>query len=120
MTTIWKYLVIILLEKITHLTLNVGEFAFIKNTLPIKLIILKYLQEYITFEIRIGRKCCKFICLYRSSSQTNDKLESFLKTFELTFDKIHKDNPFMIPELGYFNGKSKSLMLQRVIMNYIN
>ena len=32
-TTIWKYLVTILLETITHLTLNMGEFAFvIKNT----------------------------------------------------------------------------------------
>ena len=98
-----------------------GEVCvYYKNTLPFKIINIKYLQECITFEIRIGRKCCKFICLYRSSSQTNDKLESFLKTFELTFDKIDKDNPFMIPELGYFNGKSKSLMLQRVIMNYIN
>ena len=32
MTTIWKDLVTLLLEKITHLTLNAGEFAFIIKT----------------------------------------------------------------------------------------
>ena len=51
----------------------------------------------------IGRKCCKFMCLYRSPSQTNDKFESFLKNFELTLDKIHEDKPFMISVLGDFN-----------------
>ena len=65
-----------------------------------KLVNIKYLQECITFEIRIGRKCCKFICLYRSSIQTNDVFESFLKNFELTLDKIHEDNPFMISALA--------------------
>ena len=67
-----------------------GEFAFmIKNTLPFKIINIKYLQECIKFEIRIRRKCCKFICLYRSPSQISDKFESFLKNFGLTLDKIH-------------------------------
>ena len=86
-----------------------GEFAFIiKNTLPFKIINIKYLQECIKFEIRIGRKCCKFICLYRSPSQTNDEFESFLKSFELTLDKIHEDNPFMVSVLGDFNAKSNN------------
>ena len=31
-TIIWKYLVATLLEKITHLTLNLGEFVFIIKT----------------------------------------------------------------------------------------
>ena len=56
-----------------------GVCVYYKNTLPFKIINIKYLQECITFEIRIGRKCCKFICLYRSPSQTNDEFESFLK-----------------------------------------
>ena len=54
------------------------------------------------------RKCCKFICLYKSLSQINDEFESFLKRFELTFDKIHEDNPFMISVLGDFNAKSNN------------
>ena len=56
-----------------------GVCFYYKNTLPFKLINIKCLQECITSEIRIGRKCCKFICLYRSPSQTSDEFESFLK-----------------------------------------
>ena len=52
------------------------------------------------------RQCCKFICLYRSPSQTNDKLESFLKIFELTLDKIHEEKPFMISTLGNFESNN--------------
>ena len=103
MATIWKYLVKILLEKINYLT---WESLRLKNTLSFKLVNTKHLQECITFEIRIGRKCCKSICLYRSPSQTNDEFESFLKIFELTLDKIHEGNPFLISVLGDFNGKS--------------
>ena len=72
------------------------DCIYYKNTLPFKIIKRKYLQECITFEIRIGRKYCKFICLYSCPSQTNDEFESFLKTFELNLDKIYDDNPFTI------------------------
>ena len=41
-------------------------------------------------------------------SQTNDEFESFLKNFELSVDKIHEDNPFMISVLGDFNAKSNN------------
>ena len=85
-----------------------GVCFYYKNILPFELINIRYLQECITFEMRIGRKCCKFICLYRSPSQTNDEFESFLKNFELTLDKIHEDNPFMISVLGDFNAKSNN------------
>ena len=135
MTTTCKYLVTILLEKITHYNTKRGVVCvYYKNTRPFKLINTKYLQESITFEIGIGRKCYKFICRYRSPSQTNDKFESFLKNFELTLEKIHEDNPFMISALGDFNTKSKnwcknditshdgpmSDVVMRVIMDYIN
>ena len=79
--------------------------VYYKNTLPFKLINIKYLQECISFE---KRKCCKFICLYRSPSQTNEKFESFLKSFELTLDKIHEENPFMISVSGDVNAKSNN------------
>ena len=89
-----------LLENITHLTLKAGGiWVYYKNTLSFKLIITKYLQKCIQFEIGIERKCCKFICLYRFLNETNDKFESFLKSFELTLDKIHEENPFMISDL---------------------
>ena len=85
-----------------------GVCVHYKNILPFKIINIKYLQECVTFEVRVGRKCCKFICLYRSPSQTNEEFESFLKKFELTLDKIHDDNPFMISVLGDFNAKSNN------------
>ena len=89
-----------MLEKITHPTLDVVEFAFIVKTLTFKLINIKHIQKCISFEIRIVGKCCKFVCLYRSLSQTNDKFEFFLKKFEVTFDKIHEENAFIITALG--------------------
>ena len=82
--------------------------VYYKNALPSKLINIKYLQECITLEIRIGRKYCEFICLYWPPSQTNDEGESFLKSFELTLDKFHEDNPFMTSILGDFNEKSNN------------
>ena len=64
-----------------------GEvYFYYRNTLPFKLINIKYLQECISFEIRIGEKCWKLICLYRSASQTNEKFKSFLKNFEVTLN----------------------------------
>ena len=58
--------------------------------------------------IRIGieKKYYKFTCLYGSLSQTNDEFESFLRIFELTLDKIHEENSFMISVSGDFNVKS--------------
>ena len=43
-----------------------------------------------------------------SPSQTQDEFETFLKNFELTSDKIHENNPFMIVVLGDFIAKSNN------------
>ena len=76
----------------------------IKNSLPFRVINVKYLQESISFELKIGGKCCRL----RSPSQTQDEFETFLKNFELTLDKIHENNPFMTIVLGDFNAKSNN------------
>ena len=71
----------------------------------------------------------KLICLCRPPSQTNGEFESLLKNFELTLDKIHEDNPFVISVLGDFNSKSgdwcknditfhKGSMIDDVTSNY--
>ena len=83
--------------------------------------------------IRIEEKYYEFTWFYRSQSQTNDEVESFLKIFELILDKIHEEKPFMTSLSGDFNAsliidvnmilllkRAPWLMLQRVIMNYIN
>ena len=79
-----------------------------KSLLKFRVINVKYLQESISFELRIGGKCCKFSCLHRSPSQTQDESETFLKNFEMTLDKIQENNPFMTVALGDFNVKSNN------------
>ena len=81
-----------------------GVCVYYKSSIPFRVINAKYLQESISFELRIGGKCCKFSCLYRSPSEMQDEFETFLKNFELTLDKIHESNPFMTV-LGDFNAK---------------
>ena len=49
---------------------------------------VQLLDECINFEIRIGGKLCRFLCLYRSPSQTRDIFETFVDNFELTLDSI--------------------------------
>ena len=43
-----------------------------KCSLSFRVSNVKCLQESISFGLRIGGKCCKFSCLYRSLSQTQD------------------------------------------------
>ena len=85
-----------------------GVYVYYKNSLPFRVINVKYLQESISFELRKGGKCCRFSYLHRSPSQTQDEFETFLKNFELTLDKIHENNPFMTIVLGDFNAKSNN------------
>ena len=83
-----------------------GICVYYKSSLPFRLINLKDLQKSLLFEIRIGSKCCKFSCLYRSPSQTQDEFETFPKKFELSLDKIHENNLFMTVVLADFNAMS--------------
>ena len=85
-----------------------GVCVYYKSSLPFRVINVEYLHESISFELRIGGKCCKFSCLYRSPSQTQDEFETFLKNFELNLDKIHENNLFMTVVLGGFNAKSSN------------
>ena len=84
-----------------------GEVCvYYKSSLPFRAIFVKYLHESISFELRIGDKCWKFSCLYRSPSQTQDEFETFLKKFELILDSIYENNPSMTVVLGNFNARS--------------
>ena len=79
---------------------------YYKNFLPLKVIDIQYLQEYINFEMKIGEKLCNFIALYRSPSQSQDDFEAFLKIFELNLDTNLANNPLLTVALGDFNVKS--------------
>ena len=93
-------------EQIIHPTLNVGEGVCIKKFLPMKVIDIQYLQECISFEMKIGEKLCNFNVLYRSPSQSQDDFETFLKNFEINLDTVLAHNPFLTVVLGEFNVKS--------------
>ena len=49
-----------------------GLCIYYKNYLPLRIISVNYLSEFINFEIMIGNKICNFITLYRSPSQNQD------------------------------------------------
>ena len=83
-----------------------GVCIYYKNFLPLKVIGIQYLQECINFEMKIGEKLCNFIALCRSSNQSQDDFETFLKSFELNLDTILAKNHFLTVVLGDFNVKS--------------
>ena len=62
--------------------------------LPLRILNVRYLQECINFEIKVGNKVCNLISLYRSPSQTLDDFETFSKNFELNLENIVQRNPF--------------------------
>ena len=85
-----------------------GVLLYYNSFLPIKLIDVIYLNECISFELRIGGNVCKFLTLYRSSSQNRDEFETFLDNLELHFDHMTDKNPYLMVALGDFNAKSNS------------
>ena len=82
-----------------------GVGIYYKECLPLKILDITYLQECLNFEIKIGRKTCNFVCLYRSPSQNNDQFETFLENLNLNLDQILQKTPFVTLVLGDFNAK---------------
>ena len=67
-----------------------------------------YLQESISFELKIGDKLCNFISLYRSPSQTQDEFEKFSENLERNLDRLFWNNPFLVVVIEDFNVKSSN------------
>ena len=84
---------------------NIGNF---RNSLPLKILNICYLQESISFEVKVGSKICKFVSLYQSPSQTSDDFEKFTDNFELTLDTLAESNSDLVVVLGDLNVKSKN------------
>ena len=83
-----------------------GICIYYRNSLPLKVIDIQFLNECINFETRIGGKACDFLCLYRSPSQTRDVFETFADNSELTLSSLINKNPFLIVALGDFSAKT--------------
>ena len=60
-----------------------GICIYYKTGLPLKLTNIHYMQECINFEVKIGKKLCNFVALYRSPSQSQDEFETLAKNLEL-------------------------------------
>ena len=85
-----------------------GACIYFRNSLPLKILNIHYLQESISFELQVGSKICKCVSLYRSPSQTSDDFEKFTHNFELTLDNLAESNSDLIVVLGDVNIKSKN------------
>ena len=85
-----------------------GVCIHYRNCLPLKLLNISYLNECITFVIKLGDKICNFVSLYRSPNQSQDDLENFCNNFELTLDAVSATSPFLIVAIGDLNAKSSN------------
>ena len=65
-------------------------------------------MECINLELNIGGKFRNFICLYRSPSQTQGKLEKVIDRVELSLETLCQNNPFLIVLIADLSVKSKN------------
>ena len=84
-----------------------GVCIYFRNSLPLKILNIHYLQESISFELQVGSKICKFVSLYQSPSQTSGNFEKFMDNFEVTLDTLAESNSDLVAVLGDLNIKSK-------------
>ena len=85
-----------------------GVCIYYRSYLPLRIISINYLNEYVRFELMVGDKLCNFIALYRSPSQSQDQFESFKENLELNLESAVQNNPFLVVLLGDFNAKSSN------------
>ena len=63
-----------------------------KVTLPLLVVNISNLNEYINFKFRIVNKICHFIHLHRSPSQTQDRFQIFTSNLELNLNSLSSCN----------------------------
>ena len=79
-----------------------GVCIYFRNSLPLKILNIYYLQESISFELQGGSKISKFVSLYGSLSQTSDDFQKVPDNSELTLDTLAESNSDSIVVLGNF------------------
>ena len=79
-----------------------------KESLPVRVINLPYLQEALLLELNDQNKKIIISSLYRSPSQNSEELESFLTNFEHLLSDINARKPSVSVILGDFNARSTS------------
>ena len=65
-----------------------GVCLYYKKCLPLRVLNISCLKEYLNFELKIGDKSCNFIALYRSRSQSQDDFETSSGNFGITLETL--------------------------------
>ena len=78
---------------------------YYKKFLPLRVCDISLLDECINFELKVGYKLFTFVAFYRSLIETQDDFLSFSQNFELTFEKLSENNPYLLVAIGDFNAK---------------
>ena len=85
-----------------------GDFIYYKESLPVRIINLPYLQEALLLELNDLKIKKNISSLYRSPSQKSEKFESFLTNFEHLLSDTNPRKPLVSVILGDFNARSTS------------
>ena len=85
-----------------------GICIYYRESLPVRVINLPYLQEALRLELNDQNKKIIISSLYRSPSQNSEELESFLTNFEHLLSDINARKPSVSVILGDFNARSTS------------
>ena len=85
-----------------------GVCIYYKESLPVRVINLPYLQEALLLELNDQNKKIIISSLYRSPSQNSEEFESYLTNFEHLLSDINARKPSVSVILGDFNARSKS------------
>ena len=71
-----------------------GICIYYKNFLPLKVTVVRLLEECIVFDLIISNKLFSFVALYRSRSQSQDDFATFFDNFEM--DLVSKKTHFCL------------------------
>ena len=85
-----------------------GVCIYYKESLPVRVINLPYLQEALLLELNDQNKKIIISSLYRSPSQNSEEFGSFLTNFEHLLSDINSRKPSVSVILGDFNARSTS------------
>ena len=75
-----------------------------RKTLPVKIIQLNYLPECLVCKINYNKKIF-IVTLYHSPSQSTNKFDEFLRSFEDLIDYINQCNPYFTLITGDFDAR---------------
>ena len=82
-----------------------GACIYFKESLPLTLCNISYLNECISFDILISNKLCNLISLFRSHSQSSGEFDNFVYNLHLTLEALTQKNSFLTAIIWNFNAK---------------